>query len=316
MAREIDHEQAVDHDLAASAVPQGEAAPGPSAPARRAALPRRLVRDRLALTGLLLVSVFGLGALLAPLVAPHDPLAIDAANRLAPSSWDHPLGTDQLGRDTFSRLLFGARWSLGTAAVATLVVINVGVLVGTIAGYYGGRLDTVLMGVVDVLLAFPSLVLQLAVVGTLGPGLENVLIALVLLAWASYARIVRGIVLSLRERGFVRASRSLGARDRRLMVRHILPNVVPPVVILASLQMGGLILSLAALGFFGLGVQPPTPEWGTMINESRLFLQAAPALMIWPGLAISLTVIGFNLLGDGLRDVLDPRLGPSRRQLP
>lgn len=272
---------------------------------------RRLFRDRLAVIGLVLVTLFGLAALFAPILAPHDPLAVDAVNRLAESSWAHPLGTDQLGRDTLSRLLYGTRWSLGTATVATLIVITVGVTVGTVAGYYGGRLDAVLMWVVDVLLAFPSLVLYLAIVGTLGPGLENVVIALVALQWASYARVVRGIVLAMRERGFVRASRALGARDRRLMTRHILPNVVPPVLILASLQMGGLILSLAALGFFGLGVQPPTPEWGTMINESRLFLQAAPALMIWPGVAISLTVVGFNLLGDGLRDVLDPRLAPA-----
>ncbi len=278
----------------------------------RGSLIRRLLRDRLALGGLVLITMFGLGALFAPLLAAHDPLAIDATNRLAPSSWEHPLGTDQLGRDTFSRILYGARWSLGTAAVATAIVIVIGVAVGLVAGFYGGRLEALLMWLVDVLLAFPSLVLYLAIVGTLGPGLKNVMIALICLSWVAYARVVRGIVLSMRERPFVRASRALGAGNGRLMVRHILPNVVPPVVILASLQMGGLILALAALGFFGLGVEPPTPEWGTMINESRLFLQSQPALMIWPGLAISLTVIGFNLVGDGLRDVLDPRLGDHR----
>ncbi|MBW3556725.1 MAG: ABC transporter permease [Actinobacteria bacterium] len=278
----------------------------------RGSLIRRLLRDRLALGGLVLITVFGLGALFAPLLAAHDPLTIDATNRLAPSSWEHPLGTDQLGRDTFSRILYGARWSLGTAAVATAIVIVIGVAVGLVAGFYGGRLEALLMWIVDVLLAFPSLVLYLAIVGTLGPGLKNVMIALICLSWVAYARVVRGIVLSMRERPFVRASRALGAGNARLMVRHILPNVVPPVVILASLQMGGLILALAALGFFGLGVEPPTPEWGTMINESRLFLQSEPALMIWPGLAISLTVIGFNLVGDGLRDVLDPRLGDHR----
>jgi len=283
--------------------------------ARRESLLRQLLGDRLALTGLVLVTVFALAALLAPLLAPHDPLAIDPLNRLAGSGRAHPLGTDQLGRDTLSRILFGARWSLGSAAAATLIVITVGVFVGMLAGYYGGRVDSLLMWLVNVLLAFPSLILYLAIVGTLGPGLKNVMIALVTLGWASYARVVRGLVLSMRERGFVRASRLLGAGDARLMFRHILPNVVPPVVILASLQMGGLILGLAALGFFGLGVQPPTPEWGTMVNESRLFLQTAPALMIWPGIAISLTVIGFNLLGDGLRDVLDPRLGPSAKRL-
>lgn len=279
--------------------------------APRGALLRRLLHDRLAMTGLFLVSLFALAAVFAPLLAPYDPSAVDATNRLEGSSWAHLLGTDQLGRDTFSRLLFGARWSLGTAVAATAIIITIGVVVGTVSGYYGGRLDTVLMRVVDVLLAFPSLVLYLAIVGTLGPGLKNVMIALVVITWDEYARVVRGLVLALRERGFVRASLALGARDGRLMVRHVLPNVVPPVVVLASIQTGRLILVLAALGFFGLGVTPPTPEWGSMINQSRLFLQTAPALMIWPGLAISLTVIGLNLLGDGLRDVLDPRLSRS-----
>ena len=273
---------------------------------------RRLLRDRLAVVGLVLVTLVTLGALLAPVLAPHEPNAVNATERLAPSSWEHPLGTDELGRDTFSRILYGARWSVGTAAAATVVIMAIGIVVGMLAGYFGGLLDTVLMRVVDVLLAFPSFVLYLAILGMLGPGLGNLMIALVVITWDEYARVVRGLVLSLRERGFVQASLALGATDRRLMVRHILPNVVPPVVVLASLQTGKLILALAALGFFGLGVQPPTPEWGTMINQSRLFLQTAPALMIWPGLAISLTVLGFNLLGDGLRDVLDPRLGTSK----
>lgn len=274
----------------------------------------RLLRDPLAVTGLVLVSIFALGALLAPWLAPHDPTAVDAINRLEASSWEHPFGTDELGRDVFSRMLFGARWSLGTAALTTAIVMAIGVAVGALAGYYGGRLDSALMRVVDVLLAFPSLVLYLAIVGTLGPGFENLFLALVSISWVAYARVVRGLVLSMKERGFVRASLALGASDRRLVLRHILPNVVAPVVVLASLQTGALILALAALGFFGLGVQPPTPEWGSMINQSRLYLQSAPSLMLWPGLAISLTVIGLNLLGDGLRDVLDPRLGRSGRR--
>lgn len=285
-------------------------AAGPAPP--RWGLVRRLLRDPLAVVGLVIVTLFTLAALLAPLIAHHEPSDVDARARLLGSSWDHPMGTDELGRDTFSRVLHGARWSLGTAVVATSIVIVIGLLVGTVAGYYGGRLDSLLMRVVDVLLAFPSLILYLAIVGTLGPGLRNVMIALVSISWVSYARVVRGLVLTLRQRDFVRASRALGASDRRLMVSHILPNVVAPIVVLASLQTGGLILALAALGFFGLGVQPPTPEWGSMINQSRLFLQTSPALMIWPGLAISLTVIGLNLLGDGLRDVLDPRLGGTR----
>jgi peptide/nickel transport system permease protein len=273
---------------------------------------RRLLRDPLAATGLVLVTVLVLAAILAPLLAPHDPGAVDPVGRLAGSSWEHPLGTDELGRDVLSRLLYGARWSLGIAGLATVVVMLTGVVVGVVAGFYGGVVDSLIMRLVDVLLALPNLVLYLAIVGTLGPGVENVFLALVAISWASYARVVRGLVLSVRERAFVRASLSLGAGDGRLMLRHVLPNVVSPVIVLASLQAGGMILALAALGFFGLGAQPPTPEWGTMINQSRLFLQSAPTLMIYPGLAISLAVLGLNLLGDGIRDAYDPRVGRSR----
>ncbi len=273
---------------------------------------RRLLRDPLAATGLVVVTLLVLAAILAPLLTPHDPATVDPLDRLAGSSFEHPLGTDELGRDMLSRVLFGARWSLGIAGLATLVVMVAGVVVGVIAGFSGGIVDTVVMRVVDVLLAFPNLVLYLAIVGTLGPGVENVFLALIAISWAGYARVVRGLVLSARERVFVTASLSLGATDGRLMLRHILPNVVSPVIVLASLQAGGMILALAALGFFGLGAQPPTPEWGTMINQSRLFLQSAPTLMIYPGLAISLAVLGFNLLGDGIRDAYDPRLSRSR----
>lgn len=269
---------------------------------------RRLLRDPLSATGLVIVTLLVLAAVLAPYLAPHDPATTNATNRLAGHSAIHPLGTDELGRDLLSRLLFGARWSLGIAVLATVVVMLIGILVGTISGYYGGVVDTLIMRVVDVLLALPNLVLYLAIVGTLGPGIRNVFIALVSISWASYARVVRGLVLASRERDYVRASLALGASDQRLMLHHILPNVISPVAILASLQAGGVILALAALGFFGLGAQPPTPEWGTMINQARLFLQTAPTLMIYPGIAISLAVLGCNLLGDGLRDTLDPRL--------
>jgi peptide/nickel transport system permease protein len=293
----------------AAAMPAG-VVDDPSSPER---LLRRLVRDRLAATGLVIVVLLVAAAALAPLLAPHDPAAVDPVGRLAGPSVGHPLGTDELGRDVLSRLLFGARWSLGVAVLATLVVMLVGVAVGMLAGYFGGTIDAAIMRVVDVLLAFPALVLYLAIIGTLGPGIESVFIALVSISWASYARVVRGLVLSVRAREFVRASLSLGATHRRLMIRHILPNVISPIVVLASLQIGGTILALAALGFFGLGAQPPTPEWGTMINQGRLFLQRSPSLMIYPGIAISLAVLGFNLLGDGLRDVLDPRISRSGR---
>lgn len=274
---------------------------------------RLFLQDRLAATGLAIVITLVAAAVFAPLLAPYDPTAVDAMNSLAGSSASHPLGTDEIGRDILSRLLFGARWSLGIAGLATAVVMVVGTAVGLVAGYVGGVFDAVVMRIVDALLAFPSLVLYLAIIGTLGPGIRNVFLALISISWASYARVVRGLVLSVREREFVRASRSLGASDTRLMLRHILPNVISPIVVLASLQVGGTILALAALGFFGLGAQPPTPEWGTMINQGRLFLQTEPGLMIYPGIAISLAVLGFNLIGDGLRDVLDPQLARRAR---
>lgn len=274
---------------------------------------RQFVSDRLAATGLLIVSLLTLAAIFAPLLAPHDPTAIDPLRSLEGSSRHHLLGTDELGRDVLSRLLVGARWSLGIAAGATLWVMIIGTLIGLVAGYIGGWVDGVVMRVVDSLLALPNLLLYLAIIGTLGPGVRNVFIALVVISWTSYARVMRGLVLSARERNFVRASRSLGAGDGRLMLRHILPNVISPIVVLATLQLGGTILALAALGFFGLGAQPPTPEWGTMINQGRLFLETNPGLMIYPGIAISLAVLGFNLMGDGLRDVLDPQLARRGR---
>jgi peptide/nickel transport system permease protein len=262
-----------------------------------------------------LVALFVLIAVAAPLLAPHDPTAVDAAQRLQGPSFKHLLGTDHLGRDLLSRLIHASRWSLGTVGLAAVLILSIGVAVGAIAGYYGGWVDELLMRIVDVLLAFPGLVLALAIAGTLGPGIVNVMIGLVSIWWVGYARIVRGLVLALRERPFIEAARALGMSDGRIIVRHVLPNILPPVIVLATLEMGELILALAALNFLGLGAQPPTPEWGAMLNDGRPFLFTAPQLMIYPGLAISLVVLGFNLLGDGLRDVLDPRLGylPSRK---
>jgi len=246
-------------------------------------------------------------AILAPVLTRFDPATANPVQRLEGPSVVHLLGTDNLGRDVLSRLLFGSRWSLGTAGLATLLIMTIGVSVGAVAGYYGGWLDDIVVLVVDVLLAFPSLVLALAIVGTLGPGIVNVMLGLVSVWWVGYARVVRGLVMSTRQRQYVEAARSLGAPDRRIIVRHVLPNVLPPVMVLATLEMGGLILAISGLSFLGLGAQPPTPEWGAMLNDGRAFLQSAPQLMVYPGVAISLVVVGFNLLGDGLRDVLDPR---------
>ncbi|MDP8931762.1 MAG: ABC transporter permease subunit [Actinomycetota bacterium] len=296
--------------MAADADGIGETAAGtadPSEPAGRRLL-ERVVEDRLAMIGLVIVAMFAATAIAAPWLAPHDPAAVHLGDRLAGPSLRFPLGTDPAGRDLLSRLLVGARWSLGAAALATLLIVTLGVVTGTVAGYYGGRLDQLIMRMVDLLLGFPSLLLALAIAGALGPGIRNVLLGLVAVWWVDYARIVRGLVLTVRERDFVEAARALGASGRQVIVRHILPSVVPPVVVLATLEMGSLILALAGLNFLGLGVQPPSPEWGAMVNEGRRYLTGAPQLIVYPGLAITMVVMGFNLLGDGLRDALDPRL--------
>ena len=249
-------------------------------------------------------SLIAAAAIAAPLVAPHDPTAVDARAILAPPSGEHWLGTDNLGRDIFSRLVYGARWSLGAAGAAAVAIVLVGITVGVISGYVGGLVDDVTMRIVDVLLAF----LALAIVGTLGPSLQNVLIGMVSVWWVEYARVMRGLTLGVRGREYVTAAQCAGATAGHVMLRHILPNVVPSVLVLATLELGGLILAISGLSFLGLGAQPPTPEWGTMLNDGRPFFQRAPQLMIYPGLAITLVVVGCNLLGDGLRDVLDPRL--------
>jgi peptide/nickel transport system permease protein len=245
-------------------------------------------------------------ALFAPWVAPHDPDEIYPA-RLAEPSREFPLGTDNIGRDIFSRLVYGARPSIGSAAVATVIILLIGVTVGVGSGYIGGILDDVAMRIVDILMAFPLLILALAIIGILGPGLRNVLLAVILVVWASYARLVRGIVLEIREQEFVMAAVCLGGSSLHIIVRHVLPNIISPVLVLASLQMGFLLLTISGLSFLGLGIQPPTAEWGAMLNDGRTFFQVAPRLMIYPGIMITLTVLGFSLLGDGLRDVLDPK---------
>lgn len=281
---------------------------------RRLRVVRQVARDPLALSGLLILAALGITAVAAPALAPHDPVAVDAASILEPPSNAHPLGTDTAGRDILSRLIFGARWSLGIAAIAALVVMMLGLAIGALAGYYGGTLDQLLMRLVDVLLAFPNLILALVIIGVLGPGIQNVMIGLVTVWWLEYGRIVRGMVLSLRESGYVEGARALGASNIRIIVRHILPGVTPPVAVLVTLEMGSLILALTGLSFLGLGIQPPTPEWGAMINEARRHVTTEPQLMIYPGIAITVAVMGFNFLGDGIRDALDPHLPQRVRQ--
>ena len=268
---------------------------------------RRLVKDQLALVGLIILAVIVILTIAAPITARHDPLDIDPDIKLQGPSAEYILGTDSLGRSIWARLVWGARLTLGAATMALIIILAIGITVGTISGFFGGWIDSIIMRIVDILLAFPSLILALAIAGMLGPSLVNVLIGISIVGWASYARIVRGMVLSIREKEFVEAARALGSSKRRLAIRHILPNVISPVVVLATLDMGGILLAIAALSFLGLGAQAPEPEWGRMLNDARPFMQTSPHTMIFPGLAILICVMAFNLLGDGLRDALDPQ---------
>jgi len=268
---------------------------------------RRLIGDKLALLGLIIVALVVLVGILAPYLMPHDPLKVALDQRLSPPSRAYLLGTDHLGRCLLSRLIFGTRVSLTTAALALVTIMLISIPVGTVAGYLGGRVDNLLMRLVDILLAFPDLILALVIAGMLGPGLLNVMLAVASVWWVGYARVIRGMVLSVKEKEFVLAARACGTSEFGIVLRHILPNVLSPVIVLATLDMGKLILAISGLSFLGLGAQPPTPEWGAMLNDGRPYMQVAPQLMVYPGLAIMIVVLAFNLLGDGLRDALDPR---------
>ncbi|MGE0394177.1 MAG: ABC transporter permease [Vicinamibacterales bacterium] len=260
-----------------------------------------MMRAGLALVGLVVVA-----GVLGPLVLPLDPVTQDLALRLAGPSWGHPFGLDELGRDILARLVTGARVSLLVGGVVVGVSALAGVALGAIAGYAGGLVDDAISRVMDVLLAFPGLLLAIALVAVLGPSLGHVVLALSLIGWVGYARLVRGHVLRAREWDFVQAARALGASTPRILVRHILPSALPAITVQATLGMGAAILSEASLSFLGLGVQPPAPSWGTMLNNGRVHLLDAPHLTVVPGLAIAVLVLGFNFLGDGLRDRIDP----------
>lgn len=268
---------------------------------------RRLLRDPTARIGLVLVAAFALLAVLGPLLAPRDPNEVDVLRRFASPSRSFLLGTDHLGRDVFSRLLHGARLSLLTVAVAAFAVSLLGVVLGMLAGYFGGVVDTLISRTVDALLALPPFLLALALTGVFGPSLRNVILAIVATWWTSYARVVRSSVLVERAKPYVEAAVALGASPVRVLVRHLAPNVMGPVVILTTLDLGAILIGVSSLSFLGLGVKPPTAEWGSMLAEGKSYLSRAPYLMVAPGGAIFLAVLGFNLLGDGLRDTLDPR---------
>jgi peptide/nickel transport system permease protein len=256
--------------------------------------------------GAAIVLVAVLGALLGPFVTPFDPSAQELALRLEGPTGLHWFGLDELGRDIFARILSGARISLMVGLIVVGVSATVGIVMGSIAGYFGGRIDEAISRVIDILLAFPGLLLAIALVAVLGPSLANVILALTLIGWVGYARLVRGQVLRAREFEFVQAARALGASAPRILARHIVPSVLPAVSVQATLGMAGAILAEASLSFLGLGVQPPTPSWGTMLSYGKAHLLEAPHLTVFPGLAIAVLVLGFNFLGDGLRDALDP----------
>jgi len=269
----------------------------------------RLGSDRRAWFGGGTIVVLALLALAAPIVAMHDPFGIDLINSLQPPSLQHWFGTDIQGRDVWARLVYGARVSLSVGIISQGIALSLGVILGLVAGYYGKWVDELVMRLADVTLAFPTLLLLIALVAALQPSLTVVFATIGLVGWAGMARLVRGQVLVVRELEFVQAERALGARDIRILIRHILPSVVAPVVIAATLGVAGAIMAESSLSFLGLGVQPPTPSWGAMIADGRDLYQLrhAPWTSVFPGLAIGAAVLGFNLLGDALRDALDPR---------
>jgi peptide/nickel transport system permease protein len=269
---------------------------------------RRLLTNRAAAVGLAIVALYMLLAITADWLPLRNPLQIVGANRMAGPGWSMPFGADSFGRDLLSRVVFGARLSLQVSAVAVAIALVAGTALGLVAGYGGGWIDQVLMRAMDVLFAFPAVLLALGVVAALGPNPTNVIIAIALVYSPIFARVVRGPVLAIKEREYVEAARALGAGAPRIITRHVLPNVASVLIVQTSIALSWAVLTEASLSFLGLSAQPPAPSWGVMLNEGRQNLELAPHLAIFPGLAIMLAVLGFNLLGDGLRDVLDPRL--------
>jgi peptide/nickel transport system permease protein len=305
--------------LGSSATPSLDAAsravrPTPTDSARRGRNPtwevlRRLRRDHMAVAGGIFLLVVAVVSLLAPVLAPRDPIEINLAQRLVPPGTPgYPLGADDLGRDMLSRLIWGGRISLLVGFSAVAVALTLGVIIGLVGGYFSGWLDSVTMRLIDILLAFPAILLAITIVASLGPGLRNAMLAVAIVGIPYYARIVRGSVLSLREQEFVQAARVTGATNGRIIIRHVLSNSMAPLIVAATLDVGWMIMMAAGLSFLGLGAQPPTAEWGVMLSSGRQFIRNAPHLSVLPGLAIFLVVLALNFLGDGLRDALDPRL--------
>jgi len=257
--------------------------------------------------GFSILLLLGTTALFAPLLAPRDPLSQNLDQDLIASSWQHPLGTDKLGRDLLSRIIYGGRVSLLVGIATVTLSLAIGVTIGSFSGYFGGWIDQLLMRLVDVLMAFPGILLAIAFTAVLGPGLDHVIIALCLIGWTGYARLVRGEILSLRERDFIHAARALGCQPKRVILRHLLPNLLPPLLIQATFGLAAAIVAEGSLSFLGLGVEPPTPSWGSMLNDGRQFLLVAPHLTTYPGLALMITVLALNLVGDALQERLETR---------
>jgi ABC-type dipeptide/oligopeptide/nickel transport system permease subunit len=292
------------HPATVNAHPLGAVRPANAA----ADIWRRYRRNRLALAGAGIVILLALLAAAAPLVAPYDPLLVNLDMQFKPPSLQHLAGTDVYGRDLLSRIIFGARISLVIGFVPSIISMMIGAALGVLAGYYGRRVDALIMRLADVVLAFPSLLLAMVVTYSLGASLYTLFIALSVVSWASAARVVRAQTLSIKERDFVMAARSIGVGDSRIMFRHIIPNCLAPILVLLTLNIPSAIMAEAGLSFLGVGAQPPTPSWGLMINEAQQYLFAAPWASIIPGIAILLVVLGFNFVGDGLRDAMDPYL--------
>ena len=268
----------------------------------------RLWRNPLARVGMVISAVVVLAAIFGPALAPYDPVAINLGDRFQPPSREHLMGADHLGRDIFTRVLYGARISIQVGIVSVALGTLVGLILGALAGYVGGRFDTMTMALMDAIYAFPAILLALVLVAVFKPGLVTVMTAIAIVRIPIFARTVRGSVLAEREKEYVDASRSVGQRGHRLITKHILPNITAPLIVVTTTYFATAIVVEASLSFLGLGVPPPAASWGTMLNDGRKYMESAPHLVIFPGLAISLAVLGFNLLGDGLRDVLDPRL--------
>ena len=265
------------------------------------------IRNKLALLGFIIISILIFLALFAPFIAPFDPILTSLIERLQPPSGDHFFGTDEMGRDIFSRIIWGSRLTLYVIGLVAIIAAPVGIIVGTISGYFGGFIDTVLMRITDIFLAFPKLILALAFVAALGPGIENAIIAIAITSWPPYARIARAETITIRNSDFIRAIRIQGASSFRIITKHIMPLCLSSLIVRVTLDMAGIILTAAGLGFLGLGAQPPSPEWGAMTSSGRAFIIDHWWVITMPGTAIFIVSLAFNLFGDGLREVLDPK---------